>query len=812
MKIVYLNDHWKMQIAGEEAWIPAKVPGSVYDDLIRGGKLEDPYYRDNELKALSIMDNEFRYCCEFAAPKEEADKICLRFECLDTLAQVWLNGEFLGKAENMHRIYEFDVTGMLKEENHLEILFHSALKYIKEEQKKVRAVGCIDAMDGFAHLRKAHSMFGWDWGPRIPDAGIHRPVLLLFIKNARISDLYIRQKHEDGGVTLCPEVNLHCVSGEEEDYSFDIILHAPDGTVSTHTDSPAEIKVENPALWWPRGYGEQNLYLLEVVLRKDGAEIDRAAQKIGLRRIGVRREKDQYGESFAHEVNGITIFAMGADYIPQDNIFGRITKERTRKLLEDCAAANFNLIRVWGGGYYPEDDFLDACDELGLLVWQDFMFACAVYELTDAFEENITAEFIDNIKRIRNHACLALWCGNNEMEMFVAGGGWGNSPKQLGDYFKMYEYIIPKLLKKYDPETFYWPASPSSGGGFDNPNDENRGDVHYWDVWHGGRPITEFRKFYFRYASEFGFQSFPSIRTIESFTLPEDRNIFSYVMEKHQRNNSANGKIMTYMEQEFLYPTDLATMVYASWLLQAEAIKNAAEHFRRHRGRCMGAVYWQLNDIWPGASWASIDYYGRWKALHYYARRFFAPVLLSCEEESMMTKDRNINAENTSFPKSVRFNVSNETREEKKALIRWQVRKNDGSVLREEEEEELSVPALTASFLPKYELAELDPFTEYVSYELFLSGGLVSSASTLFIMPKYFRFKDPGLSYTLSGDEITVHADAFAKSVEISNEEDNLILSDNFFDMNGGSRTVKILSGKPEGIRLRSVYEIGRSR
>mgnify|MGYP002510234700 FL=1 len=811
MKIVYLNDHWKMQIAGEEAWIPAKVPGSVYDDLIRGGKLEDPYYRDNELKALSIMDNEFRYCCEFAAPKEEADKICLRFECLDTLAQVWLNGEFLGKAENMHRIYEFDVTGMLKEENHLEILFHSALKYIKEEQKKVRAVGCIDAMDGFAHLRKAHSMFGWDWGPRIPDAGIHRPVSLLFIKNARISDLYIRQKHEDGGVTLCPEVNLYCVSGEKKDYSFDIILHAPDGTVSTHTDSPAEIKVENPALWWPRGYGEQNLYLLEVVLRKDGAEIDRAAQKIGLRRIGVRREKDQYGESFAHEVNGITIFAMGADYIPQDNIFGRITKERTRKLLEDCAAANFNLIRVWGGGYYPEDDFLDACDELGLLVWQDFMFACAVYELTDAFEENITAEFIDNIKRIRNHACLALWCGNNEMEMFVAGGGWGNSPKQLGDYFKMYEYIIPKLLKKYDPETFYWPASPSSGGGFDNPNDENRGDVHYWDVWHGGRPITEFRKFYFRYASEFGFQSFPSIRTIESFTLPEDRNIFSYVMEKHQRNNSANGKIMTYMEQEFLYPTDIATTVYASWLLQAEAIKNAAEHFRRHRGRCMGAVYWQLNDIWPGASWASIDYYGRWKALHYYARRFFAPVLLSCEEESMMTKDRNINAENTSFPKSVRFNVSNETREEKKALIRWQVRKNDGSVLREEEEE-LLVPALTASFLPKYELAELDPFTEYVSYELFLSGGLVSSASTLFIMPKYFRFKDPGLSYTLSGDEITVHADAFAKSVEISNEEDNLILSDNFFDMNGGSRTVKILSGKPEGIRLRSVYEIGRSR
>ena len=266
---------------------------------------------------------------------------------------------------------------------------------------------------------------------------------------------------------------------------------------------------------------------------------------------------------------------------------------------------------------------------------------------------------------------------------------------------------------------------------------------------------------------------------------------------------------MTYMEQEFLYPNDLETTVYASWLLQAEAIRNAAEHFRRYRGRCMGAVYWQLNDIWPGASWASIDYYGRWKALHYYARRFFAPVLLSCEEESMMTQNRNINAEDPSFCKSVRFNVSNETRQAKKAVVRWKVRKNDGSVLREEESE-LEVPALTALFLPKCELPELDPFTEYVSYELFLDGTWVSAGSVLFIMPKYFAFQNPNLSWTLQGDEITVHADAYAKSVEISNEQDDLILTDNFFDLNADSRTVKILSGKPEGIRVKSVYDIGR--
>ncbi len=807
MKIFRLEENWKMQVAGEPEWLPARVPGSVYADLIAGEKLEDPYWRDNESKALAVMENEFLYHCDFAAPKEEADKICLRFECLDTLAEIWLNGIWVGKTENMHRTYEFDVTGLLKEENQLEILFHSALKYIKQEQEKVRAVGCIDAMDGFAHIRKAHSMFGWDWGPRIPDAGIHRPVSLLYIKEARISDFYLRQQHEDGNVTLRPEITLDVMLGEEAEYDWDIILRAPDGETAVYENSPTEIQVKAPALWWPRGYGEQNLYVVEAVLKRDGMEVDRVTKKIGLRQIGVRREKDEYGESFAHEVNGITIFAMGADYIPQDNIFGRITKERTRKLLEDCAAANFNIIRVWGGGYYPEDDFLDACDELGLLVWQDFMFACAVYELTDAFEENITAEFIDNIKRIRGHACLALWCGNNEMEMFVAGGGWGNSPKQMSDYFKMYEYILPKLLKKYDPDTFYWPASPSSGGGFDNPNDETRGDVHYWDVWHGGRPITEFRKFYFRYASEFGFQSFPSMKTVESFTLPKDRNIFSYVMEKHQRNNSANGKMMTYMEQEFRYPESFGTVLYASQLLQAEAIRNAAEHFRRYRGRCMGAVYWQLNDIWPGASWASIDYYGRWKALHYYARRFFAPVLLSCEEESMMTQERNINAENPVFRKSVRFNVSNETRQAQRAEIRWKVRKNDGSVLREEKNE-LEVPALTAIFLPKCELPELDAFTEYVSYELFLDGQQVSGGSVMFIMPKYFEFTDPKLECSLHGDEITVSSSAFAKSVEICNEEDNLILSDNFFDLHGDTKTVKILSGEPKGLKVRSVYDI----
>ena len=807
MKIQKLNNNWQMRIAGEDIWLPARVPGSIYQDLTDGGRLDDPYWRDNEKKALAIMENHFVYRCVFRKEEKEYSEAILRFESLDTLTEIHLNGRKLGNTENMHRIYEYEVTDILAEENLLEIFFRPALSYIRDCQEKVRAEGCIDAMDGFAHIRKAHSMFGWDWGPRIPDGGILRDVTVCYRDAAWIEDVHIRQRHEEGYVILAIQAEMGKGSREDLPLFYEVSVTAPDGAKLRKTGSPREIRINNPILWWPNGLGSPNLYEVEIRLFAGDRLLDTWKKRIGLRTITIRREKDAYGESFATEVNGQQVFAMGADYIPQDNIFGRIREERTRKLLESCVMANFNTIRVWGGGYYPEDYFLDLCDELGLMVWQDFMFACAVYELTDAFEENIRAEFADNIRRMRHHACLALWCGNNEMEMFVAGGGWGNTPKQMSDYFKMYEYIIPKMLKEYDPDTFYWPASPSSGGGFDDPNCYDRGDVHYWDVWHGGKPITEFRKFYFRYLSEFGFQSFPTMKTVESFTLPRDRNIFSYVMEKHQRNNSANGKIMTYMEQEYLYPSDFATLLYASQMLQAEAIKNGVEHLRRHRGRCMGAVYWQLNDIWPGASWSSIDYYSRWKALHYYAKRFFAPVLLSCEEESRMTQERNINAEKPDFRKSVRFNISNETFEEKHMEVSWTVRDADGGELCGENII-LTIPPFSSEWTRKWELPDLDASREYVSYSLRENGAAVSQGSVLFTMPKYFEFMDPGLTVSSDGDTITVQAECYAKGVEIRNENEDLILSDNYFDMDGGEKTVRILSGKPDGLRVRSVYDI----
>ena len=501
---------------------------------------------------------------------------------------------------------------------------------------------------------------------------------------------------------------------------------------------------------------------------------------------------------------------MGADYIPEDHLLGRVTPETTRALLEKSKWANFNAIRVWGGGYYPEDWFYDLCDELGFVVWQDFMFACAVYDLTPEFEANIRAEFIDNIKRLRHHASLGLWCGNNEMEEFVyAKNSWLTKPQEVRDYYLMYERIIPEIVKEYDPQTFYWPSSPSSGGCLDEPQDPERGDVHYWDVWHGNKPFTEYRKFYFRFLSEFGFQSFPSIKTIETFTDdPDDMNIFSYVMERHQRNGSANGKIMNYMQQTYRYPSDFRTVLYASQLLQADGIRYGVEHFRRNRGRCMGAVYWQLNDCWPVASWSSIDYCGRLKALHYYAKRFFAPLMLSCEERGMMSNAQPLNWQHSGeFEKSIRLNVANETREDAKVIVHWALRKASAEVL-QSGEETVAVPALTSVWLEKIEFPKADPYSEYVSYELEKDGEIISAGSVNFSYPKYFRYEDPQLTCRVIGDEIEVTASAYAKSVEILNENEDIILSDNYFDMNAGTKRVKIEHGDAGKLRLRSVYDI----
>lgn len=827
-----LNGIWRLHIAGKDAdllpkeGIEAKVPGTVYGALLADRRIPDPYYRDNELKVLPLMDNDFYFVTEFTVDERmmRCDRLLLRFDGLDTLADIYVNDARIGGACNMHRIWEFDLTaaGCVREgENCLRVALHSPTKYIREEDKKVHTGGAKEAMEGFSHLRKAHCMFGWDWGPRLPDAGIFREVSLLGVEKCRLESVYITQTHEAGKVSLNFDIALERADQNAAGEIWISVFDQNGQKVAEKTGIPLEeylsgdaagrsqrLSIEDPQLWWPRGYGEQYLYRVRAeLLDFDGRELDIWERRIGLRTMTVNTQKDEWGYCFAHEVNGVKIFAMGADYIPEDNLLGRVDEKRTRRLLEDAAWANHNCIRVWGGGYYPDDHFYDSCDELGLIVWQDFMYACASYELDDDLEENIIRETTDNVRRIRHHACLGLWCGNNEMESQILAGDWISSPKQKYDYIKIFEYIIPKVLEREDPAAFYWPSSPSSGGNFDGPSDEERGDTHYWDVWHGDKPFTEYRKFHFRYLSEFGFQSFPCLKTVESFTESGDRNIFSRVMEMHQRNAAANGKILNYLSATYLYPKDLDHLLYASQLLQADAIRYGVEHFRRFRGRCMGTVVWQLNDIWPVASWSGIDYYGRWKALHYAERRMFASLMISCEERGEVSERPFCIAEPAPIEKSARLHVSNETSEDVRGIVRWSLRKPDSSVILEGSVE-AEIPALGGAWLEKMDFGGYEEREIHLAYSFEVDGKIVSENTCLFTPPKHYYFEDPHLWCERDGGRITVHADAYAKNVEIAGADGDLWLSDNFFDMEAGTRTVEILRGEAERIVCRSVFDI----
>lgn len=812
-----LGGAWRMREADSQTWHSAHVPGSVYADLMADGTMPDPFWRENELDAFERMKKDYVYQRAFTVTEAQLAHAHVELVCegLDTLAHVSLNGREIAFADNMHITWVWDVKEQLHAgENTLEIRFDSPILYCAKKAEEAPGWESSDATPGFRHLRKAHCMFGWDWGPRLPDAGIWRPIFLRTWDTARLENALMLQAHHDGmvDVTIRPEI-----AGES---AWSAEITAPDGEVIIIPETTAAeqvITIEHPQLWWPNGLGKQPLYRVTVRL----ATGDTRVWRIGLRTMTVSREKDEWGEEFCHVVNGVKVFAMGADYIPEDNILARVTPERTRRLLEDCKAANFNAIRVWGGGYYPDDAFYDICDELGLMVWQDLMYACAFYDLTPDFERSIRVETHQNVARLRHHASLALICGNNEMEMFMAGANsalinhrtWEfvpTYPHHITDYVKMFEYILPAIVKETAPQTYWWPASPSSGGNFDAPNDENRGDNHYWDVWHGEKPFTEYRKFFFRYASEFGFQSFPCLKSVKQFTLPDDRNIFSRVMERHQRNQAANGKILSYLSQTFRYPNSFDDLLYASQLMQAEAIRYGVEHWRRNRGRCMGAIIWQLNDIWPVASWASIDYYGRWKALHYAAKRFFAPVMISAEEEGELSQNPKINEYHPApLEKSFRLNVCNETLRDVTSEVVWALRTPDGAIVRQNQQT-LTIPAMSAKWLDKVDCADASLTGHYVSFAFVVDNVAVSEGTCIFCAPKHFEFVDPRLTVETRGDTLLVTSHAYAKQVWLESEDADLLLDDNAFDMNPGTKVVRVVKGTAEKVRVRSVWDLGR--
>ena len=800
MKSLSLNGIWKMKGNGYEC--EGKVPGSLYSFLLDNGLMEDPYWRDNEFDALELSLHDYTFSRSFDFSKG-ADRYLLRFEGIDTLADVYLNGKHIAYVDDMHITYEFDVTDELVDgTNEISVTCKNVDPYIKEKHKELSLMYTLQAMAGFGYVRKAHCMLGWDWGPFLPDMGIWRSVSLITKNSARITNFKIEQRHEGGRVFVTPVV--------DSDLDADIHAYAltPSGE-RLELIANIENEIKSPELWWPRTLGAQPLYTFAVELLENGEVVDSTSRRIGLRTLKLIREKDRWGESFTHECNGIKFFAMGADYIPEDNIFSRCTEERTRVLLNRCVFANFNAIRIWGGGYYPDDYFFDICDELGLVVFFDLAFACTFILPDEKMLANIKTEVRQNLERLRHHASLAIVCGNNEIEACGLGESEEVRKVCIPAAIELFEGVIADIAREVCPEIPYIHTSPVSLGRFVDPQNENFGDTHYWEVWHNNKPFAEYRDHYFRYLSEFGFQSFPCEKTINAITLPEDRNIFSRVMEMHQRNAGANAKIISYLSQTFLYPTDFATLLYASQLLQAEAMKCGVEHLRRNRGRCMGTLYWQLNDIWPVASWSSIDYYGRLKALHYFAKRFFSPVLLSCAEVGEKTTRPFVIMEPGYYDYETKaaLSITNDTLKTVNGTVVATLR-NSASEILDKREYPVSIAPHSVLHLDEVDFEKTDVRSNYYSFELIVDGEVVSEGTVLFTAPKHFDFLNPELEVFREGDEIVVRAKAYAKSIEIYSPDSDFILSDNFFDMHAGEKRVKIVEGTVGALATRSVYDI----
>jgi len=806
MQQMSLSGAWEFRQLDHGEWMPAQVPGCAQTDLMALGKIPDPFESDNELRVLWVAESDWVYRRSFEVDENmlASDRVYLVCDGLNTHATVSVNGVLIGRAENMFRQYRWDVKPHLKSTgNEVSITFDSTVRYITEQQAKREMAGVSQAIPGGPHSRTAPCQFGWDWGPQLPPNGIWKDVRLEGYNQARLEDVHLRQSHENGAVTISADVTVNAWM----DGALQVRLEVK-RLVDSYTSQQVDvvdgraflgILIENPELWWPNGYGEQPLYDVVVTLENGHFVLDRWQYRLGLRTLELVQQPDEWGKSFTFVVNGIPIFAKGSNWIPADSFPTRLTDSHMHHLLKSAAVSHQNMLRVWGGGFYEDDRFYDLCDELGILVWQDFIFSCSVYPLDQAeFLENVRQEVIDNVRRLRHRTSLALWCGNNEMEWGVET--WANFRENefetLRDaYDRFFHHLLPAWVSELDPDRAYWPSSPSSNTPFKNANGQEQGDAHYWDVWHGRLPFSAYRTVYPRFMSEFGFQSLPPMETIKTYAQPKDWNLTSYIMEHHQRHNKGNGLMISQMSDHFRMPRNFESLVYLTMVLQAEGIRYGVEHWRRHMDRVKGTLYWQLNDCWPVASWSSIDYFGRWKALHYHARRFYAPVLLSLREEGTQ----------------VDIHVSSDLTTTWKGQVRWSLVTLDGQVV-EQGEEPVSVPSLTDRKIVtlNFPLTDDEKRRTMLIAELYQGSQRISLAAAAFAPNKHLNLVDPKLQVSVGmiGDsvEISVSAQSFARFVEVSLAGTDVVFSDNYFDVPAGW-TITVTCPLPEGWDLKQLRE-----
>jgi beta-mannosidase len=822
MRIQALAGRWQFRQAGTEEWLPANVPGGVHTDLLALGLIPDPFVADNEKRVQWVAESDWVYRNIFRCSPEllAEEKTVLVCEGLDTFATVILNGHELGHTGNMFRRYEWEVKSLLdaQGENEITIAFQSPVKYTAEKQAVRPLPGVPQAIPGGPYLRKAPCQFGWDWGPQLPPIGIWKDIRLEGYSEARLADVHLRQDHSGGQVIV--EARITAEHWGERPLSAVLRITTPRGeileeeaTVSAQGELGVKVPVPNPALWWPNGYGGQPLYQVEVSLLHKSPSIDelldRRRYQVGLRTMELRQKQDEWGRSFVFVVNGVPILCKGSNWIPADSFPTRITDEYLEGLIRSAAETHQNMLRVWGGGFYEEERFYDLCDRYGVLVWQEFIFSCSIYPLDDPeFLENVRLEVVQNIRRLRHRASLALWCGNNEMEWGWVEWNWDRPELQdlKAAYHQFFHQALPAWCQAEDPDHAYWPSSPSSETPFVDPNGQRQGDSHYWDVWHGRKPFTAYRDQYPRFMSEFGFQALPPLATIRTYADEADWNITSYIMEQHQKNASGNSLMVGQMLDTFRLPRDFVSMVYLSMALQAEGIRYGVEHWRRHPERVAGILYWQLNDCWPVASWSSLDYFGRWKALHYAARRFYAPVLLSIEDKT---------------PEQ-RVYVSNDRLETWEGTVGWSLETLEGEVIASG-----SAPVKVAPQAATL-VSALD-FSSQIRHnhrrrlifiaELWAEDQLVARQTASFVPIKHLSLADPAIAVNLQSQNGELIVELISRSlallVEVALDGADVVFSDNYFNLPPG-RSVQISCPLPAGwtlseaqkeIRICSVYD-----
>jgi len=783
-----LHAGWKFRQAGTTDWRPATVPGCVHTDLLANKLIPDPFYRDNEPKLQWIGKTDWEYETTFDAGSGllARRRVELVFEGLDTYANVTLNGRPVLDADNMFRTWRVDVKSFLKPgRNTLRVRFRSPVNEILPLMQRLgyELPAVNDQGEKTSpHTRKAPYHYGWDWGPRFVTSGVWRPARLEAWDDARLSDLRITQNQltkESAQLTADVEVvssgTSDAVVVVEDSRDKRVTARQPVKLSEGVNRFALKLAVPNPSLWWPNGLGPQTLYTLRARLLVRDRPADQLSTRTGLRTVELRQQRDGAGKSFAFVVNGVPVFAKGGNWIPADSFPTRITRERYRHLLESVRDANMNMVRVWGGGIYESDDFYELCDELGLMVWQDFMFACSMYPGDQKFLDGVRAEATDQVRRLRNHPSVVLWCGNNEVETAWQHWGWKERlPAKLwDDYKKLFHGVLPEVVAEQDPSRPYWPSSPSSNLE-DDPDSRRIGDVHYWEVWHASKPFEEYEKQFPRFMSEYGFQSFPIAESVRRYTQPTDHDIQSPVMLAHQKHPRGNQLIREYMLREYPEPKDFESFLYVSQVLQAEGIKIGAEHLRRIMPHNMGSLYWQLDDDWPVASWSSIDYYGRWKALQYYARRFYNELLVSPHLEDG----------------SVNFYLVSDRTQATPAELVVTLRDFDGHAL-SENRKSVEVAALAGkSYLgmtPDELLRGHDPKTVFLDCELLVGGKPVSSNRVFFRPFKELQLPAPHVTTdaakTRDGFTVTLKSDKFARDVYLSAEGLDGYFTDNYFDL-----------------------------